>query len=525
MKEEKFKPSRTPFEAITLKNPYAWEAQGEQGEQGAQGIRGNPNIIEGELKVRQEPGKGLYQQIRDGVIITYNSGLDPVPVVVNPPEELPLPLDEDLFDSVDEDLFDGDEEDGSKVRATGQPKRRLARVRDLVKVAYPDGSVRPMGLTVFNNMVSNAPGENFYTAENLVGLTFLTPSGSIVRVENGRWDFHDDDKNLYDRINVNSPNHNSDIEENKERDETIEVNAEILKNWTCLSFNDIICRYFYPQYHSLGGKFSTDINTELVKCAYLNPEEFDEIFSVQKDIPESPLLKRYLKILSGKVNTHLDSDKELTDEVISEFEKQSHKEAGYQGKSLEQVKNEALDYQGYFRFLMTKNDNLIITEEQKEYFDNIFKNLKMDGEHEFRGYRRNKEIISLIPGTTGFYLKDTIPLLNKGSEARTNIISFHYVDDMNEINSFLKSQKFRLQIGYFNYLLVNCKNININYSKRMIFSIVFLDKFFNRVLLEVKSGTLDVCTKELTEVVKNVILTGTTKGCERPLSMKNVNKI
>lgn len=125
----------------------------------------------------------------------------------------------------------------------------------------------------------------------------------------------------------------------------------------------------------------------LIKVGSLYPGKFDEIFAVEKDVPESPLMRTYLKNLSVLINEEMLKKDEIDN--MEELEKKAYSNSDYIGKSLETVRNEALDYNNYQRYLLTKGEKISITEDDKKFYDDFLSNMKED--NSFATYSTVKE--------------------------------------------------------------------------------------------------------------------------------------
>lgn len=287
-------------------------------------------------------------------------------------------------------------------------------------------------------------------------------------------------------------------------------------NVSYLSMIDSNIREFYCVDSS---KVEFESNVErLIKTAIIDPDQFDEIFTIETDRPESPLMRKFLVRLAQLVNEGLETLKDEGLEDLTELQKIAYKYAGYKGKSFETVVEEQKDYDSYFRFLLTKDEKIVITEKQKEYFDKLKVLAKKEIANNYifiSNKKRTKDVIfsglSVCPSFTGqYYFTGLVPSLLT-SKVEIKATYFTYIDDIHDIYSEIEKSKLSLKIALNSDLIIE-NNSDIKKGVELKNLVFVCDKNFNYGFFEVKKSTLNKWKKSLSEKVVEMSIAISTKS-------------
>jgi len=258
---------------------------------------------------------------------------------------------------------------------------------------------------------------------------------------------------------------------------------------------------------------------KMIRIAVLNPDQFDEIFTVEVDKPESPLMVKFLNKLAELVDKALLSEGDNGLENIVPLQREAYNYAGYEGKSFETVIDEHKDYGGYFRFLLTKEEKTIISENEKLYFDNLIKIIEEDkNSHNTsnKGIKKKKQAFELF-GTSpissfadeiqdAFYFKGIVPNLNLSSVSKPEAMYFTYIDDIYKIYDYMDNSDLSFKIALNDDLLLESGLVKKGVD--LLNKIFVCDKNFNIVTFTVRKATLNKWKKNLgTEISKLINLT------------------
>lgn len=210
----------------------------------------------------------------------------------------------------------------------------------------------------------------------------------------------------------------------------------------------------------------------LIRIAFTEPGQFDEVFAIEVDRPESPLMRKYLSILAELVNEGLGTLEDDGIEDIKPLQEKAYKKTGYIGKTLEVVIQEAKDYAGHFRFLLLKGERIVIDEKWKDYFNLLVKQIDSDG---LKKKPTNSEVFELC--SQNFALKESTNI--RMIKDKILITYYAYVDNIYEVTEHFNlelSAKIGLvakaaKVEYFNetgkdtevgVVIIICdKNVNI----------------------------------------------------------------
>lgn len=252
--------------------------------------------------------------------------------------------------------------------------------------------------------------------------------------------------------------------------------------------------------------FTSDSNIDiLIKTAILQSGQFDEIFTIETDKPESPLMKKYLEKLSELVNKQLSILECDGLDNMEELQKIAYQFAGYEGKTLQTVIEEAKDYHAYFRYLLTRGEKIVVTEKQKEYFDNLSnlydKEYKINPSNlHYRSNRLNNKIEETIEYSEPFYFKETIPYIDVRNK-EIFLEFFTFVDNIKEIYEVIESSPLSLKIALINELVQKEYSDKIKQGINVITGVFVCDKEYNYMRFTVKKSTLIRWKKNLKDKI------------------------
>lgn len=275
-------------------------------------------------------------------------------------------------------------------------------------------------------------------------------------------------------------------------------------------------RGFWSHVSSKTEKPDTEKNVDrLIRCAINDPAQFDEIFTVEVDKPESPLMRKYLSKLAELVNNSISNSDDDSLEDIGKLKAIAYEFAGYKGKDLDTVIKEELDYSSHFRYLLTKGEKIVITEEQKSYFDSLVLLYKSEMTGAFKNPNRKDEYVleNIITNSNIAYLREKVPSLVIGK----NVASaryYTYLDNFSEINNHLSTSGLGMKMALIDDLLEKEFPKEQKSENSEIKTVLFIcDKNLNYVYLTVKKSTLNKWKKDLKDglvLLEQVILDGKT---------------
>lgn len=222
---------------------------------------------------------------------------------------------------------------------------------------------------------------------------------------------------------------------------------------------------------------------QLLSCLILEPDQFDELFTIKVGEPESPLLKQYLIKLSEIISVEIKENEEIDKNKLEEAEKEAYEFSGYRGKSLEIVKNEAKDYHNYFRFLLTCKEKIAVSEQEVEYAMKMSLIIKKDQSDSFskvkEGAKINNKITGIINGVEDFYFEEVIPYMKRKS---SNILvkSILYFDgNIKDFNSNIENLNIDIKLALYHELITKSFDSLIKGGHKVIMSLLVCDKYYN----------------------------------------------
>lgn len=239
---------------------------------------------------------------------------------------------------------------------------------------------------------------------------------------------------------------------------------------------------------------------KLVKTAILQSDQFDEIFTTEKDRPESPLMVKFMHKLSELVNDQL---RENTDEGIDnleELQKKAYDYASYQGKDFETVVRESKDYYNYFRYLLTKGEKIVISENQGEYFKSLLKVSERIKATISKTRIIDYEISDIVPGSFLYYFTEKIPSIRFTKE-KIQVSYFTYVSKIREASFEIESYDLTLKIALINEMLYKEFSDEVKAGITIDHKIIVVDQFCNYMTLSVKKATLSKWLKTLNALI------------------------
>lgn len=233
---------------------------------------------------------------------------------------------------------------------------------------------------------------------------------------------------------------------------------------------------------------------KLVRIAVTEPAQFDELFTVEIDRPESPLMRRYLITLSDLINESLNGLDDGIDD-IKPLEQEAYKKAGYVGKTFETVVEEAKDYAAHLRFLLLKNERIVVREDEKNYFDSLVKLIKNE---ELTKNKNEHQFIEPIPGSI-FGAKTTIPHVRKAG--MLELTYFLFVDNLYSFNDSTINPALAIKIALNDMLFRDENKFLVSKGNELHNCIFVSDRDFNIARFLVKKQTLNKWAKLLSELL------------------------
>lgn len=268
-------------------------------------------------------------------------------------------------------------------------------------------------------------------------------------------------------------------------------------NTKYISLNSALTLIRSPaKFHKDGDIWITDDESQmdkLLKIAIINPGQFDELFTIDVDTPESPLMRNYLRILSELVLEEMSKIEDSSIDNIEDLEKIAYERAGYQGKILETVKQEAKDYHRHFRYLLTKGEKTSVTEQQAEYFSDIitlYSKGRMSFEYlKVKNNNLDYEINECLSISKIFNFKEKIPCLYISKDKLISTY-FLYVENMYNIEKEIEKTIIPLKVSVHNEILCKVFKDKCVGEPKVDNRVVISDKNLNLVLFEIKQSTL-----------------------------------
>lgn len=247
---------------------------------------------------------------------------------------------------------------------------------------------------------------------------------------------------------------------------------------------------------------------KLLRVALVSPSQFDEIFCVETFRPESPLMRRFLEKLSELVNEKLDGTGEEGIEDLKDLQKQAYKYAGYEGKTFETVIEEQKDYSGYFRYLLSKGEKIVISEEQRDYFKSLICELQKDKTYKLHYLSKKIDGETLegmsVCSSPLMYFRGYVPNLVSGS---TSVVMnyFFYIEDIKDIYDVIDKSNLSLQIALNNDLAVETYSKQVKTGVEFVNKIFVCDKNLNYTFFGVKKTTLSKWKNKLSNLFSSSV--------------------
>lgn len=222
---------------------------------------------------------------------------------------------------------------------------------------------------------------------------------------------------------------------------------------------------------------------QLLSCLLLQPDQFDEIFTINVGEPESPILKSYLNKLAEIISVEMESNEEIDESKLKDAEKDAYDFSGYRGKSLEVVKNEAKDYHNYFRFLLTRKEKIVVSTSELDYASKMVSIIKQDKNNVLNkvkdGSKINTKITGILGGVDSFYFEEVIPYIKKN----TSIIvakSIYYFDrNIKDFPSYVEEVNIDIKLALYHELISRSFEAKIRKGCKLVMSLLVCDKYYN----------------------------------------------
>lgn len=258
--------------------------------------------------------------------------------------------------------------------------------------------------------------------------------------------------------------------------------------------------------------FFSDIKEEKTNINYLlvetlcNPGSFDELFIVQEKAPESPLLKSYLENLANYLIVELKNKDEIDN--LEELQKKAYDKTKYQGKLFETVLEEAKDFSEYLRFLITKDEKLVVSPEEFKYSTNLYSAIRSFGQG-IKGKNQKLHVELKMDLFTDYFVSTKInQQTNTGG--RTFFREIIYIPDIRNLATYIEEEGYDLKIAFIKKML-NAVPI-----------IFVCDRDYNFQTVEVKSSTILKWIKKLDSIFGDVKRTMEQGGRHFPNCVDNV---
>lgn len=256
------------------------------------------------------------------------------------------------------------------------------------------------------------------------------------------------------------------------------VNTEETIKVKTLGFDELYNTLNNPQGYRTGS-IITDSISELAKYKFLDPDQFDEIFTVETFRPDSPLLNKYLNYLAKLVNDEISVTGEIDN--LEDLEKKAYDQVGYKGKDFDAVKREVLDYHDYFKFLITKEDKRVIAEKEFNYVKTVYDNAP-EGLKKLIGGLKIAEINKEPVG--GYSLSGNV-VIPKNYSKEVPLMCFKYIGNVNRYTDLLADDYFTNKVAFESELVVS------HFPEvKVPVSIILFDSNCNVVTLNIKPATI-----------------------------------
>lgn len=259
----------------------------------------------------------------------------------------------------------------------------------------------------------------------------------------------------------------------------------------------------------------------MIRTAIMEPGQFDEYFCVEVDKPESPLMRKYLLNLASLVNKGLE---DLMDEGIEDYEKyqkEAYSKAGYKGKTFETVIEEQKDYDAYFRFLLTRFEKITVTEQEKDYFDEMVRKIgRLDKPIMSKKCIKDHELYDVICSDVSHVFRQIVPTIALTFDSIT-VTYFMYIDDMHNVEKEIENnKKLRLEISLNNEMLLEEFKDQVNKKGKEFSTKIFvIDNNLNYTFFLIKKQTLNKWKKELTDFLQITSAIYVTKRSDLPIDL------
>lgn len=255
---------------------------------------------------------------------------------------------------------------------------------------------------------------------------------------------------------------------------------------------------------------SESIKEKLIKTAVLQPDQFDELFTVETDRPESPLMRRFMEKLSILVNEQLGDNVEGIDNM-DELQSKAYIFTGYQGKNLETVISESKDYFRYFRYLLTKGEKTVINEKQKDYFDSLIKLCRKN--QIIKKKSIDYEVSEMTPYSSICFYKEKIPNFHI-NKSRIEMDYFTFVENIRNTSEELENSNLSIRIALIDELITKEYSDQIKNGIEKASTIFVCDRNLNYCRFLVRGATINKWKKSLEKklsLADFIISSGRTK--------------
>lgn len=270
------------------------------------------------------------------------------------------------------------------------------------------------------------------------------------------------------------------------------INREEDNNF--LTIDDVMAIREHPR-DFYRGIISRPLQERVMEIMILQNESFDELFVVAERAPESPLLKAYIEARVKIILDEIERDGDVGD--LEMIDIKAYKEAGYEGKDINVVKNESRDYKDYERFLMVKGEKEVVSEEDKDFFDSLVSNMRNDSAlfNNVRSKNIGIEITEMLPYSKKWAFRSVIPYASGDVYyffTRTNMTLREYVEDG------FDEDIIRLRIALA-FEILSAKGIITK------FYLLIADRYNNYKFIEIKPTTLKkLKEKQLSAQIKDI---------------------
>lgn len=272
----------------------------------------------------------------------------------------------------------------------------------------------------------------------------------------------------------------------------VEEKEFIVKGTKELTIEDIFDIANKPvRYFSHIKENKSNINYLLVETL-CNPGSFDELFIVQEKGPESPLLKSYLNNLANYLIVELKNKDEIDN--LEDLQKKAYDKTNYQGKSFEVVLQEAKDFSEYLRFLITKDEKLVISPEEFEYSTNL-KNAVRSFGCGFSSKNQKLHVELKMDLFVDYYISTKVNQQVTLVGGKDHVKEVIYVPDIKNLTSYIEEEGYDLKIAFIK------KMLNITPT------IFGCDKDYNFQTFEIRQSTIVKWMKKLDTILQDIKFT------------------